>query len=70
VKGGRATYALDLPAAVFGTLEVHAYQLLAGGEVIRDSRVVYVSPANDLRVRVKADKDVYLPAARAPSASR
>jgi hypothetical protein len=63
VRDGKASYALNLPAAVFGTLEVHAYQMLGSGEIIRDSRVVYVSPANDLRVSVKADKDVYLPGA-------
>jgi 5-hydroxyisourate hydrolase-like protein (transthyretin family) len=61
VKEGRARYALDLPESVFGTLEVHAYQMLGSGEIIRDSRVIYVSPANDLRIDVKADKDVYLP---------
>ena len=42
-------------------LEVHAYQMLASGEIIRDSRVVYVQPGDDLKIDVKADKDVYLP---------
>ncbi len=63
VKDGRAEYNLDLPQSLFGTLEIHAYQMLAGGEVIRDSRVVYVQPANDLKIDVKADRDVYLPGA-------
>ena len=61
VKDGKATYKLDLPQSVFGTLEIHAYQMLATGEIIRDSRVVYVQPADDLKIDVKADKDVYLP---------
>ncbi|HZY85852.1 MAG TPA: alpha-2-macroglobulin family protein, partial [Gemmataceae bacterium] len=64
VKDGKAAQKLDLPQAAFGTLEVHAYQMLAGGEVIRDSRVVYVNPASDLKVAVKPDKDVYLPGAQ------
>ncbi len=63
VKDGKAEYSLDLPQSLFGTLEIHAYQMLAGGEVIRDGRVVYVQPANDLKIDVKADRDVYLPGA-------
>ena len=61
VKKGKAEHKLDLPASVFGTLEIHAYQTLASGEIIRDSRVVYVNPAADLKIDVKADKDTYLP---------
>jgi len=61
VKDGKASYKLDLPAGVFGTLEVHAYQQLASGEIIRDSRVVYVHPRDDLKIAAKANKDVYLP---------
>ena len=37
VKNGQASCKLDLPATVFGTLEVHAYQMLASGEILRDS---------------------------------
>ena len=63
VKDGKAADKLDLPASVFGTLEVHAYQMLATGEIIRDSRVVYVQPRDDLKIEVKADKE-RLPARR------
>src|SRR5205823_6572722 len=63
VKDGKAEYRLDLPPGAFGTLELHAYQMLASGEVIRDSRVVYVQPANDLKIDVRADKEVYQPGA-------
>jgi hypothetical protein len=63
VRDGRASYELDLPAELFGTLEVHAYQILGSGEVVRDSRVVYVQPRDDLSIRVQADKDVYIPGA-------
>jgi hypothetical protein len=61
VKDGKASQRLDLPPELFGTLEVHAYQTLSTGEIIRDSRVVYVHPREDLKVEVKADKDVHLP---------
>ncbi|HZT82435.1 MAG TPA: MG2 domain-containing protein, partial [Gemmataceae bacterium] len=55
VKDGKAEHRLDLPPAVFGTLEVHAYQMLASGEIIRDTRVIYVQPADGLKVNVKPD---------------
>ncbi len=61
VKDGKASSKLDLPPSVFGTLEIHAYQLLASGEIIRDSRVAYVNPASDLQIHVRADKEVYTP---------
>jgi hypothetical protein len=61
VQDGKAACKLDLPAAIFGTLEVHAYQMLPGGEIIRDSRVVYVNPASDLKIDVRPDKEVYTP---------
>src|SRR6266545_2888908 len=63
VKEGQATHRLDLPQTLFGSLEVHAYQMLHTGEIIRDSRVVYVHPRDDLKIEVKADKNEYLPGA-------
>jgi hypothetical protein len=61
VKDGRASCKLDLPASVFGTMEVHAYQMLMTGEIVRDTRVVYVNPVQELRIKVSADKEVYTP---------
>ena len=61
VKDGSAAQALDLPTTVFGSLEIHAYQMLAHGEIIRDSRVVYVQPKNDLKVTVTPGKTVHEP---------
>lgn len=61
VKDGRAGDKLDLPPSLFGTLEIHAYQMLGGGEIIRDSRVVYVNPPGDLKIKVEADKAEYEP---------
>src|SRR5262249_44914211 len=49
------------PTTVFGTLELHAYQMLVGGEILRDTRVIYVQPSSDLKIDVKADKNEYLP---------
>jgi 5-hydroxyisourate hydrolase-like protein (transthyretin family) len=61
VKNGQASHRLELPPGLFGTLEVHAYQVLGTGEIVRDTRVVYVHSRNDLKIQAKADRDVYLP---------
>ncbi len=61
VKDSVAEQTLQLPASLFGTLEVHAYQVLTSGEVVRDSRVIYVNPAADLKIEVKADRGEYRP---------
>src|SRR5207245_7686144 len=60
-KDGAGSYKLDLPADLFGTLEVHAYQMLGTGEIIRDSRVIYVQPRDDLKIAIKPDKKVHVP---------
>src|SRR5207244_5382215 len=52
---------INLPPSIFGSLEIHAYQMLRHGEIIRDSRVAYVQPRNDLKIEVKNDKSEYLP---------
>ena len=44
-----------------GTLEVHAYIILPNEEIIRDTRLVIVTPADDLQVSVAADKAQYRP---------
>ncbi len=61
VKDGHAQQSIDLPPNVFGSLEIHAYQMLRHGEIIRDSRIAYVQPKNDLKIEVKAEKSEYAP---------
>jgi hypothetical protein len=61
VKNGKAAHKLDLPQTIFGTVEIHAYQMLGGGEILRDTRVIYVQPSSDLKIDVQADKAEYLP---------
>jgi uncharacterized protein YfaS (alpha-2-macroglobulin family) len=60
VKDSKASHRLDLPPEVFGTLEIHAYQVSSSG-IVRDARVVYVQPASELKIAVKPDRDVHLP---------
>ncbi|MFO0877150.1 MAG: alpha-2-macroglobulin family protein [Gemmataceae bacterium] len=61
VKDGKASTSLDLPAHLFGTLDIHAYQVLASGEVVRDSRIVYVNAAAELNIKIQADRKEYRP---------
>jgi uncharacterized protein YfaS (alpha-2-macroglobulin family) len=61
VKDGQAKTKLDLPPSVFGTVEVHAYQVLRSSEIVRDSRVVYVNAPSELKIDVQADKKEYRP---------
>jgi hypothetical protein len=61
VKDGKAEVNLDVPPTVFGSLEVHAYQMLQHGEIIRDSRVVYVQPRSDLKIDVQNTKAEFAP---------
>lgn len=61
VKDGQASENLNLPPSAFGSIEIHAYQMLASGEIIRDSRVAYVQPRQDLKIYVQADQSEYAP---------
>jgi len=61
LKDGRGHTRVSIGPDIFGTLEVHAYSILGDGEIMRDSRVVYIEPASDLNVDVSLDKDTYRP---------
>ncbi|MDO8588881.1 MAG: alpha-2-macroglobulin family protein [Armatimonadota bacterium] len=56
---GRAV--VPLGPDLFGSLKVHAYRISRSGNIIRDTRTLYVNPANDLRIAVSADKKTHLP---------
>jgi hypothetical protein len=61
VRNHRAELALDLPAELFGMIEIHAYRLRPDGSFVRESRVVYVEHASDLKVAAKSSKDTFKP---------
>ena len=50
---GRAGLTLPLTEDMVGTLEIHAYKILPNEEIVRDTRTVVVSPADDLEVSVQ-----------------
>ncbi len=59
--GGRGGLSLDLTPSMFGTLEVRAYQITSDADPISDRRLVYVDPADDLKVEVSAERESYKP---------
>ncbi len=61
LKGGRSEFELPLTPDLQGTLEVHAYQILPDENIIRDTRLLYVEPADDLVVEVRPNQDTYRP---------
>ena len=61
LNGSKGTARLTLTEQMVGTLILHAYRITRSGQIVRDTKVVYVNPAQDLRISVKPDKDVYLP---------
>ncbi len=65
LKGGRGKLSLPLPPELFGTVELHAYKILASGQIMRDARVLYVHPPSQLKVKITPDKKVYRPGDKA-----
>ncbi|GBC99569.1 putative lipoprotein YfhM [bacterium HR17] len=61
LHNGRGSLALTLTPDLAGTLVLHAYRITADGDIVRDTKVVFVEPANELRVKVNSDKVTYRP---------
>lgn len=54
VQNGRAEFAVDLSGDLFGTLTLHAYQVLDDGSIIRDTRIVVVDAPRDVTTDIQA----------------
>jgi len=61
LESGRGSFAIPLGPDAFGTLELHAYQILSKGEIMRDARVIYAQPPRDLSITISQDKSIYRP---------
>jgi uncharacterized protein YfaS (alpha-2-macroglobulin family) len=60
-EGGRGRLDVDLTPEMFGAVEVRAYQFTSDADPISDRRLVYIDPADDLRVEVSAAGASYKP---------
>jgi len=65
LQAGKSSFSLPLTQDLAGTLEVHAYQILPDENIIRDTRRIYVAPADDLVVEVRPDEKSYRPGQQA-----
>lgn len=61
LHGGHGTLTFHLTPDLIGTLVLHAYRITAGGDIVRDAKVVIVEPADELRIKVSSDKATYRP---------
>ncbi|HUT55931.1 MAG TPA: MG2 domain-containing protein [bacterium] len=58
---GKAAERVAIGPDLFGTIELHAYVILPSGEIMRDTKVIYVEQSDDLNIAVSLDKDTYRP---------
>ena len=65
IRDGKAFAAVDLTADLYGTLALHAYKVLASGDIVRDTRLVVVDAPTDLTLDVRLDKETYVPGEKA-----
>ncbi len=61
IKDGRAVADVDLDETLFGTLQLHAYQVLTEASIVGDTRLVVVDRAADIETTIAADKETYQP---------
>ena len=61
IKDGRADLDIPVTAEMVGGVVVTAYILMPQGNMVRDSRVVYVHPQSDLQVGITPRKKIYRP---------
>ena len=61
VQNGRAQADVDLDETLFGTLTIHAYKILSDGTIVRDTRLVVVTPSEGIELAVTSDQETYRP---------
>lgn len=61
VKDGEAATSIVLTQDLSGTVKIHAYMIGQTSDIARDTRTVYVNPANDLSINIRIDKKTYRP---------
>ena len=66
VEGGRAEFAIDVSADLYGTLELHAYKVLLDGSIVRDTRLVVVDEPRDIDIPSDPPTPVRIAFIRAP----
>lgn len=70
IENGRAELDVPVTTTMAGTVDFHAYLFGRDAQAIGDHRVVFVQPAEDLKVEATADAPVYRPGSEARVAFR
>ncbi len=65
IVNGKGEFVLTLTPDMAGTLNLNAYRFSSDGREIEDHRLVFVAPADELKVQAIADAAVYKPGAEA-----
>jgi uncharacterized protein YfaS (alpha-2-macroglobulin family) len=65
LEGGRASLAIPVTAEMAGTLDVNAYLFGRDARPVGDHRLLFVQPADDLKIEAVADAASYKPGAEA-----
>ncbi|MDI6784394.1 MAG: MG2 domain-containing protein, partial [bacterium] len=58
---GKASLDVVLDQSLTGSIQLHAYLITRTTDIIRDTRLVYVNPADELRIAITPDKSTYRP---------
>jgi len=59
---GSAATRVDLDENLVGAVGLSTYIISKDGNIVRDRKLFFVDPANDLNLAISSDKDTYLPA--------
>jgi hypothetical protein len=65
IENGEAEFSLNATPEMAGTLDMDAYLFGRDGLPVADHRLVFVQPANELKIETTADATVYRPGAEA-----
>ncbi len=61
LEDGKASTTLNVGPEMAGTVWLSAYRIMPSGDIVRDSRALYVDPADDLQIDIKPDRETYVP---------
>jgi A-macroglobulin TED domain/Alpha-2-macroglobulin family/A-macroglobulin receptor binding domain/MG2 domain/Alpha-2-macroglobulin bait region domain len=61
LEAGKAALAMDMDATMSGSVVLQAYMFTPGTDLIRDTRLLYVNPADALQIGIELERDTYKP---------
>lgn len=59
------SHAFDLPTDLAGSIQLQAYAILEDGEIVRDTKLIQVHRADQLKIEATLDAETYKPAEKA-----